>query len=180
MKNYFLTISLLFTFLVSAQSDTNVEEQQTSINFLLPGVVYEAGVSKNATVTGEFTIGFAYRESFNIDGFGIYPIGKLQYRHYYNFERRLKKGKRISGNTGNYIAPTFGIQGGNPIIGDLEFASNYSAGFGVVYGIQRTAPKGFQFRLEAGPGVFFNEFDTEFGINLSAKLGWVLGRRNKN
>lgn len=40
MKNYLLAFGLLFIYLASAQSDTNVEEQQTSINFLLPGVVY--------------------------------------------------------------------------------------------------------------------------------------------
>lgn len=161
-----------------AQSNKNVENHQISINALLPGVVYEAGISQNSTLTAELTFGFQYRESgFFEDGFGLYPIGRFQYRDYYNFERRLRKGKRIEGNTGNYTAPMVLIQSGNALFGNLDLSSRYTIGIGAVYGIQRTATKGFQFRLEAGPGYFFDEFDDGFGLLLSAKLGWVLGKK---
>lgn len=179
MKKLLLTLSALFLICtMSAQSHKNVVENQFSVNFLLPGVVYESGISENATLATELTIGFAYRESaFFGDGFGIYPIGRFQYRNYYNFERRLNKGKRISGNTGNYLAPTFAIQSGRAIVGDLDFSSDYIAGLGLVYGLQRTAPKGFQFRFEAGPSYFFDEYDNGFGIMLAVKLGWVIRKQ---
>ncbi len=175
------TLLLLFiTVYGISQTNYDVEKQQFTINALLPGLVYEVGVSKNATIAAEATVGFAYFESnFFGDAFGIYPIGRLQYRNYYNFERRLEKGKNISGNSGNYIAPTFALQSGKAIIGDLDYISDFFAGAGVVYGIQRTAPRGFQFRLEAGPAYFFEENQGDFGILLAAKIGWVLRKRRK-
>lgn len=173
-KNLFLILYFLIGF-VNAQSSKNVENHQISLNILLPGVVYEAGISQNSTLTAELTLGFQYREStFLEDGFGVYPIGRLQYRDYYNFQRRLGKGKRIEGNSGNYTAPTVVIQSGNAFVGDLDLASRYTVGIGAVYGIQRTAPKGFQFRLEGGPGYFFDEFSNGLGLILAAKIGWVI------
>ncbi len=177
-----LTTLLFLSISTYALSQTNydVEKQQFSINALLPGLVYELGVSKNATIAAEATVGFAYFESdFFGNAFGIYPIGRLQYRNYYNFERRQEKGKNISGNSGNYIAPTFAIQSGKALIGDLDYSSDFFAGAGVVYGLQRTAPKGFQFRLEAGPAYFFDGDRSDFGILVAAKIGWVLRKRRK-
>lgn len=79
-----------------AQSGKNVENHQLTLNVLLPGIIYEQGLSQNSTIAAEATMGFAYRESdFLESGFGIYPIGRLQYRHYYNFARRLAKGKTL-------------------------------------------------------------------------------------
>lgn len=176
-----ISSSLLFLFIgavVFAQSTKSVENHQLTLNILLPGIVYEHGLSQNSTIAAEATMGFAYRESDFIEsGFGIYPIGRLQYRHYYNFERRLTKGKNITGNTGNYIAPTIAIQGGKAIIGDLDYISDYFGGVGAVYGLQRTGQKGLQFRFEVGPGYFFDEFESNFGIFLALKLGWVVGRK---
>lgn len=161
-----------------AQSAKNVENNQLTLNVLLPGIIYEHGLSQNSTIAAEATMGFAYVESsFTDDGFGIYPIGRLQYRHYYNFERRLAKGKNIAGNTGNYIAPTVAVQGGKAIIGNLDYVSDYFGGIGAVYGLQRTGQKGLQFRFEVGPGYFFDEFESNFGIFLALKLGWVISRK---
>ena len=179
MKTIFsLLLFLSFGVGAIAQSVNNVENQQLTLNVLLPGIIYEHGLSQNSTIAAEMTMGFAYRESdFVESGFGIYPIGRLQYRHYYNFERRLAKGKNIEGNTGNYIAPTIAIQGGKAIIGDLNYVSDYFGGIGAVYGLQRTGQKGLQFRFEVGPGYFFDEFESNFGIFIALKLGWVISRR---
>ena len=171
-------LTLLLMFQTFAQTDKNVEDHQLTLNFLLPGVVYEAGIAQNSTIAAEATIGFALRGCSGCEtSFGIYPIGRLQYRYYYNFERRLEKGKRIAGNTGNYIAPTLAVQGGKAVIGDLDFTSDFFGGIGVVYGLQRTAPKGFQFRLEVGPAYYFDEFGSDLGALVAVKLGWVLRKK---
>nr|WP_299384730.1 hypothetical protein [Allomuricauda sp.] len=136
-------------------------------------------MSKNSTVTAEATIGLAYRESdFYASGFGIYPIGKLQFRHYYNFQRRADLGKRIAENSGNYIAPTVGLQSGTAVIGDLDYTSDFFGVAGAVYGLQRVGKKGLSFRFEVGPAYFFDEFDDDFGLFLAIKLGWVVRKRN--
>ncbi|WP_350287718.1 hypothetical protein [uncultured Croceitalea sp.] len=181
MKKALLFLLTLASFLdASAQTDFKVENNQWTVGILLPGVTYEGGIAENSTLTAELTFGFQYRESdFFEDGFGLYPIGRLQYRNYLNFDRRLRKGKRIDGNSGNYLAPTVAFQDGNAVVGDLDTETVFA--FGVVYGIQRTAPKGFQFRLEAGPAYFKDDFESGFGLLLAAKIGWVLksGRKNK-
>ncbi|MCR9264497.1 MAG: hypothetical protein NXH86_10085 [Flavobacteriaceae bacterium] len=179
MKNIAsLLFVVFFGNLVVAQSTKYTEDHQLTLNFLLPGVVYEYGVSNNSSLAAEATIGFAYRESTFFDsGIGIYPIGRIQYRYYYNFDRRLNKEKRIEGNTGNYIAPTFAIQGGKAVIGDLDYVSDFFGGVGVVYGLQRTGQKGLQFRFEVGPALFFDEFDTGPGMLMALKLGWVIPKR---
>ena len=179
MKNLLTTALLIGAFFyANSQTDKNVEDHQFSINILLPGVVYEAGISNNTTLTSELAFGFQIRESdFFEDGFGVYPIARFQYRNYYNLQRRLLKGKRIDGNTGNYVAPTFAYQGGNAIAGNLDLVSNYFLAVGAVYGIQRTAPKGFQFRLEAGPAYLKDQFGSGFGVFLAAKIAWVIRKR---
>lgn len=179
MKNCLLLVLLISYSLVFSQSSKQVEDNQFAINILLPGVLYEVGINKHATIASELTMGFAYREStYYEDGFGIYPIARFQYRNYYNFERRLRKGKRIAGNSGNYIAPTIAIQSGNALFGNLDFDSSYYLAAGAVYGIQRTAPRGFQFRLEAGPAYTVSQYENGFGIFLAAKIAWVV-RKNK-
>ncbi|MEM9144245.1 MAG: hypothetical protein AAGA86_14745, partial [Bacteroidota bacterium] len=101
MKNLVLPCALLFLFFGNAQSRNNVESHQFGINILLPGVVYELGLSENTTLASELTFGFALTGCTDCEtDFGIYPIGRLQYRYYYNFDRRISKGKRISGNLG--------------------------------------------------------------------------------
>lgn len=173
-----LLLFLSFGNIAIAQSGKNVENHQLTLNVLLPGIIYEKGLSQNSTIAAEATMGFAYIESDFIEsGLGIYPIGRLQYRHYYNFDRRIEKGKNVSGNTGNYIAPTVAIQGGKAIFGNLDYVSDYFGAIGAVYGLQRTGQKGLQFRFEVGPGYFFNEFDSNFGIFLALKLGWVVSRK---
>ncbi|WP_243397018.1 hypothetical protein [Flagellimonas pacifica] len=175
MISAFLILSLQSSI---AQNSSNVEKQQFTLNFLLPGAIYEQGISANSTLTAEATMGFAFRGCTGCEtAFGVYPIGRLQYRYYYNMQRRLEKGKHISGNTGNYIAPMIAAQSGKAIIGDLDYASDFFAGAGVVYGIQRTGHKGLSFRFEAGPAYFFDEFDDNVGLFLALKLGWVL-RKN--
>ncbi len=180
MKSTFTLLLGIISLWAYSQSTKNVENSQTTLNFLLPGLVYEQGIAPNATIAGEVTIGFAVIDCSNCESsFGIYPIGKLQYRYYYNLDRRSDRGKRITGNSGNYVAPMVALQGGDAIIGDLDFASNFFLGAGAVYGIQRTAPSGFQFRLEAGPAYFFDEFSDGLGLFLAAKLGWVIGNKRK-
>ena len=179
MKSSLFFLFTVISIMATAQN-RYVENSQLTANFLLPGLVFEQGISEKSTLSAEATMGFAYRSSDIFDdGFGIFPIGRLQYRYYYNFERRLQNGNTITGNSANYIAPTFGMQSGNAIVGDLDYDSNYFGGLGVVYGLQRTAPKGFNFRLEIGPAYYFDEFESGFGLMAALKLGWVIGKSKK-
>jgi len=177
------TLSFIFflaiCFLVKAQSDKNVEDGLFKINALLPGVSYEMGVGKNTTLNSEALIGFALNGGSNRDTeFGIFPGMGVEFRYYNNMERRLQKGKVITGNSGNYFGFLNQFQLGTPLIGDLEYSSNYFYNAAAVYGIQRTRPKGFYWSLSFGPGIFVDEYDFGAGLLIDARIGWVLGKRH--
>jgi hypothetical protein len=185
MKNYLLTVSLLFISLTFAQSDKNVEEQQFKINFINPGLEYELGIAKNQTITLGLGLQFSAVATTNHFYYAFLPAINAQYRYFYNMDRRLSKDKTISGNSGNYLAASATMFTADVIIGNIDSGSGTAGFVGPVYGIQRTYRKGFNFNLEFGVGLYFasdadfQSVDTGFGPTLSFSLGWVLGK-NKN
>ena len=174
------TVIVMFAFCINAQSNKLVEDGLFKINALAPGVSYELGVGSKTTLNLEGFLGFALNGGSGRDtNFGLFPGLAADVRQYINFDRRLKKGKNISGNTGNYISFLNQMQFGTPIIGNLEYASDYYFNTALVYGLQRTYKKGFYFGLAFGPGIFVNQYDTNAGILIDARLGWVIGGRKK-
>ncbi len=177
MRLVFVVLFLVFQCRIQAQSDKNVEGSQLQLGLPLPSVLYEIGTSKNATASLEVITGFGLRGcSGCTTNYGIYPILRGQYRYYYNMERRLAKGKRIAGNSGNYIAGTLVYQNGNPIIGDLAIESAFVVG--PVYGIQRTYRRGFFYRLEGGLGYYEGDFGRGATLILGARIGWAIRTRH--
>lgn len=167
-------------FYSNAQSGQLVEDGILKVNLLYPGVSYELGVGERTTINAEAIIGFALRGASDVETqFGLYPGFAADFRYYNNFDRRLSKGKNITGNTGNYFSFLNQFQIGTPIIGDLEYASDYYYNAAIVYGLQRTYKKGFYFSFAFGPGVFVNEFNTNAGVLIDARLGWVISGRKK-
>jgi len=151
-KTTFLLFLLCFSFL-DAQIDKNVEEYQVQIGLPLPAILYEKGISKNSTLSLEALTGLQITGCSGCETqFGVHPILRGQYRFYYNMERRIRKGKNITGNTGNYVGGLLVYQSGSPLIGDIQNLD--VLGGGPVYGIQRTYKRGFFYRLEGGVAYF--------------------------
>ena len=176
-KTLFPTLFLLIHFL-NAQSSKNVEDHQLQLSLPLPGVLYEKGIAKNASLSIEAITGL------RINGgggrgtrFGVYPIFRGQYRYYYNMKRRSERGKNISGNSGNYVGGLLVYQNGNPLIGDLANGSNHILGLGPVYGWQRAYRKGFFYRLETGLVYLEDDFSYGASLVLAARIGWVLRKK---
>lgn len=181
MKNKLVFCAfLLFIFSVNAQSNKKVEDGLFKINALIPGASYELGIADRATINFDALLGFALRGASDVPTeFGIYPALQAEYRNYVNMDRRLRKDKNISGNSGNYVSLVNQLQLGQPLFGDLEFASDYYYNVAAVYGIQRTRPKGFYWGISFGPGVFINQFETTPGLFIDSRIGWVIGGRKK-
>ena len=181
MKSLSTAFVLFFSIAtLSAQSTKKVEDGLLKANALLPGISYELGVGDKSTLNLEGIIGFALNGgSGRSTEFGIFPGIQVDYRNYLNFERRLRKNKNISGNSGNYVGLLNQFQFGKPLIGDLEFSSDYYYNLAVVYGIQRTRPKGFYWGVSFGPGIFVDDFGTDTGLLVDVRLGWVIGGRKK-
>lgn len=176
MRNFFSLLLICSVVSLNAQTDKNVEASQLQFGLPMPSVLYEIGVGKNTTTSIEAIFGFALRGCKGCEtNFGVYPIVRGQYRYYYNMERRIEKGKNITGNSGNYVAALIAYQGGGPIIGNLNTTNTIAVG--PVYGIQRTYKRGFFYRLEGGVAFVQDDFDQGVGLVLAARIGWVIRKR---
>ena len=174
MKKLILLSFCFCSFLfINAQEQPSVEDGLFSANILTPGLEYEYGLTKSSTLDLRAGSGFAYRKGTFEEGFGVYPIFNVQYRHYYNLKKRLEKGKNISNNSGNYIALSGTVQAGKPIIGDLEYNEGYFGVIGPVWGLQRYYGAGFKLDLNLGGGYGFNESGSSFfSPIIGLRLGW--------
>lgn len=181
-KNYFLLLLILAGFsTVYAQDEAavSVAKNQFKLNILLPGFVYEHGFSEKNTIYSEVSLGFAYRHNdyYDESNFYIIPMINEQFRHYYNLEKRAAKGKRTAFNSGNFIA-------GNAIYNFKSISTNDKYGdyivpsftVGALWGLQRTYKGKFNLEFSVGPGVNFDEFDTQFVVMGNFTLGWVIGK----
>lgn len=177
MKKYFLPLLfLLFGFYSFAQDNTRFTESQVSATILLPGVEYETPVSDVSTVSLRLGTGFGYASGmFRETEFGIFLGLRGQYRYFYNFQKRLEKEKNISNNTANYFGLHTHFSMDDPVIGNMDSASDYSALIGPVWGIQRVHDSGFKLNLFLGGGYAFNDLgDSEIAPILGFSLGWVI------
>lgn len=154
----------------------NLERHQFKFDLLSPGISYELGLFRNQSVSTSLGLGMAtYRE-----GFAVGLSWNNRYRYYHNFNRRIRKGKNVAGNSGNYIAAAQAI-----FFSQLRLATNISGpkdfniGFyGLAYGIQRTYPKGFNFNVELAGGYYQGDgVDSGFGPLLSLNFGWTPTKR---
>ena len=181
MKSLTTAFVLFFSIAtLSAQSTKQVEDGLLKANALLPGISYEFGVGNTSTINLEGIIGFAIVGGSNRSTeFGIFPGVQAEYRNYLNLDRRISKSKNISGNSGNYVSLLNQFQLGTPLIGNLEYDTDYFYNLAVVYGIQRTSPKGFYWGVSFGPGIFVDDFGTDAGLLVDVRLGWVIGGRKK-
>lgn len=175
MKKYlFVLIVLLGSKAVSQDLTTN---SQFSLNILAPSAEYELAISPNSSIDMNLGVGFAYHKStYSGEAYGFFPGFEAQYRYYYNFNKRADKGLKTSENSANYIAGVASITGGDPIIGDLEYASDYGAFMGPAWGLQRVYNSGFKLNLNLGIGIGFNEVTSYFTPLFGLQLGWLVAQ----
>lgn len=178
MKKFLSILFFTSIFQSQAQYDKNVERTQLQFGLPMPSVLYEIGMSKNTTTSLEAITGFALRGCSSCStNFGVYPIVRGQYRYYYNMKRRLRKGKNITGNSGNYVAALVAYQHGHPLIGNL-FTTN-TFGVGPVYGLQRTYKRGFFYRLEGGVNYYQDDLNDGILLVLAVRVGWTIRKKQR-
>lgn len=155
-------------------SGTSVLAQQPSVvknawraAILAPGVIYETRLANRfslvseARVTSNWQAKDVHDELTNkntiYSSYSINAIVSVGVRHFYNFDRRLQKGKSIRSNSGNYLSvrtryafPAIVREESEQVpIGDGN-------GFGVdaLWGFQRTYRRNFYLNLSVGASIF--------------------------
>ena len=156
----------------------HLERHQFKLNLLSPGFTYELGLFKNQSVSTNLGLATATYEEGYVFGLAM----NNRYRYYHNFNRRERLDKNTSGNSGNYIAAAQAIFFSQLRIStDVEGPDDFNLGFyGMVYGIQRTYEKGFNFNLEVGAGYYRGDGVPDgYGPLFSFTFGWVATKRKK-
>jgi hypothetical protein len=154
----------------------NLEKHQFKFDLFSPGISYEFGLFRNQTVSTALGLGMAAYEPGYVFGLAL----NNRYRYYHNFQRRIDKDKNVSGNSGNYIAAAQAI-----FFSQVRLTTNilgpddFNVGFyGMVYGIQRTYPKGFNFNAELGAGFYKGDgISSGYGPLIGFTFGWVATKR---
>jgi len=156
----------------------HLERHQFKLNLLSPGFTYELGLFKNQSVSTNLGLATAtYQEGYV---FGLAMNNR--YRYYHNFNRRERLDKNTSGNSGNYIAAAQAIFFSQLRIStNVEGPDDFNLGFyGMVYGIQRTYKKGFNFNVELGAGYYKGDGVLDgYGPLFNFTFGWVATKRKK-
>lgn len=181
-KNLFLFLSLGIIFSIRAQ-DNNTRyhtENVLRINFLNPGLEYEHSISEKTTLSAGIGVGYgtSYPDLDESNGTGfvylISPFLDIQYKYFYNFEKRLANSKNVAHNSGNFISGRFYTRG-ETIESNFSRTSNYDFAVGPTWGIQRNYGS---FHLLVDVGTIYY-FDTKgngnwFPIMLQLNLGFDL------
>lgn len=173
MKNI---ISLL-VFFIGTSAYSQFTQSQFSLNALAPSIEYELAITSKTTLDLDLGVGFAYNESIAGSAFGIFPGFETQFRYFYNFENRLDREKKISQNSANYLALIASITGGDPLIGNLRYSSDYGILLGPAWGLQRVYDSGFKLNLNLGIGYGYNENEEAYIAPIfGLQLGWVVSK----
>lgn len=180
MKKIILIFCAFLPLALIAQNDIQVSKSVFSVNFLIPSVELETRITEKTTLDLSAGIGFGLASGTQRDGtdVGFFPVLSAQYRYFYNLEKRIRKGKKVSENSGNYVAGVGEIMSGKPIIGNLEFVNEYFALVGAVWGLQRYYKSGFKLDLNLGAGYGFNDLgDSYLTPVVGLKLGWLISHK---
>lgn len=161
-------ITILF-FLIHSLNSFAQENRQTDIvnitkaTFLNPGISFEKRVAKFQSLLGQaflstsFSIGYSGFLG-NTSSITFNPALSLQYRYYYNYERRQKKGKRTEMNSLNYLSATIKTIFSNKRISTSHYIEDNRrpiSTVGVVWGIQRNYKKRFSLDFHSGLAYLF-------------------------
>lgn len=184
MKKTALLVTLVLSCIISKAQDASVEKSIFGVQTGLLGIWghNEVKLNNKFALRSELGIDIGYYENriFNQSGFIGGLAITLEPRWYYNLSKRTSKGKRIDGNSGNFISlkTTY-----HPDV--LLFSSNDNVNLisdiSIVptWGIRRNI--GNHFNYEAGIGIgyigYFDEANTiyeepDVAINLHLRIGY--------
>lgn len=170
--------SFLFFILVVmssfAQDSISVSSNVLKLNILRTGLSYEKSITNISTLN----IDANFTPFFKIDNSGIgspkfFLNVNVQYRYYYNLEKRKNKEKNICGNSGNYIA-----LGSSYYFKSLDEskAVSFNDGFSssLVWGLQRTYKNKLYINLNTGLGFNFSVPARNVKTVINFTLGYIL------
>ena len=163
MKKYFLLFVTSLVLLYGQTDSVKTKNKAVATNVIRLTLLKPIGVSfdfrLNDRLVTTHTLGISYyRDYMKRDklAFITYPAYEAHLKYFYNFNKRMAKGKRTSYNSGNYIGITYS-PAVNPFgYGSSLFSDTYY-GIGAIYwGLQRTIGKKELFYFDLNLGIRYN------------------------
>lgn len=179
MKKIFLLLPLFFATQIYSQEKAS-DVLSAKAGLIGAWLSYEKAVSPSITFVGEvgYEGGFSYSYSsaFGSDlQYAFSTVFSLEGRYYYNFSKRIEKGKNTMNNAANF----FGIEAAYaPDLGTVKGSGNYEfqKSFSIIpkYGFRRNISEKFNFEFSAGPGYQWGDNGNDGAIlSIDARFGFV-------
>jgi len=166
MKIKLLSIVLFCTFFTPklfAQESNGVENVHSAkITFLGLSYSYEHAIGKQAVLNGELKLATGFGANYFFDEgktwHVVFPMLRVEPRYYYNYLKRVGKGRKTVNNSANYLALSIN-KSFNPIIktSGVSLINQFS----VIpkWGIKRTMGQNFFFETAIGVGYRYDKID---------------------
>jgi hypothetical protein len=183
--NILFICSFWATINVVAQTDFAIipTENVLRVNFINPGVEYEMAIGGQRSLSLNLGVGYggSYPE-LDVGGnsgfiYIIAPFADLQFKQYYNRNKRLEKSRSIEYNSGNFVSARLLARGAS-IADNVTRTDNKDFAIGPTWGFQRAYGK-VHLLFDIGPyyywdtkgnsGFFPLIFQLNIGLNLSKR-----------
>ncbi|MCW2120384.1 hypothetical protein [Flavobacterium sp. 7A] len=184
VKSILMVAVCFSTFLAKAQ-EASVEETTYGIQTGLLGIWAhrEEKLTNQIALREEigFDGGFWSGSFYPKNGFLLTPVITLEPRWYYNLNKRVRKGRNIDGNSGNYLSLKTSYHPNWFVISNydnVEIADQIS--FVPTWGIRRNVGKHFTYETGIGIGyqyifaksVGYQKNEGQTTVNLNLRLGY--------
>ncbi|WP_052158137.1 hypothetical protein [Lacinutrix jangbogonensis] len=183
-KKIALAFALFFTTIVAKAQDASVEKSVFGIQTGILGIWAhnEAKLSNTIVLRSELGVELGFYSSSLINDSGVFAVPSitLEPRWYYNLNKRVKKSRRIDGNSGNFVSIRINYHP-DLLLTSLKDNYNFISDLSIVptWGIRRSIGKHFNYETAIGIGYikYFEEANTIFdqadvGVNLHLRIGY--------
>ena len=165
------------------QDSTYKNQNVLRVNFINPGIEYEHSISQVLKLNSN--LGFGVSSSFPNTAdiaysnlFFLSPFLDIQFRAHYDAEDRIKRGKNVAYNAGNFFGFKFNGRGPD-IKSDLVRSSNFDFYIGPIWGLQRNYDK-LNILFDFGPVYYFdNEKNNGYYAMLELCIGYNIWTNDK-
>jgi hypothetical protein len=186
-KITFLFLTIFSLHLVNAQDSVQLEKNVAGIQTGFLGIYgfEEFRLSDNISLRTELGLDMALSLSGTSTDASLVPVLTVEPRWYYNLDRRVRKGKRITRNTGNFISLNVRYHPDLFVL-DLSDRRNISIPDQIAivptYGVRRSLGKHFSYEagfglgyrrvFEERIGAFTRPGYSELAVNLLLRIGF--------
>lgn len=194
-KNALLLLMLCFlmTNAITAQDEdasavptegSLLEKSQWSLNIVPINLAYEHRIGNKSTIYAQAGLNLGrYADANDTTGgffsrriFGLALDLNIQYRYYYNLEKRAAKGRSTASNTGNFVGGQI-----TPLLppirvfSDKDVTNERGVVIGGIWGIQRVKKDLLVFNFMFVPSLRITSEGTSTDMGMQLSLGFILG-----